>query len=111
MKVKNDFLKFGTFTIKDGSHIRFWEDKWLGNMPLCDQYPQHYNIAWKKQDTVAEILSTEIPNISWKRDLIGPKLVMWNNLVARLANINLTGEGDEFNWNLDPTCVFSVKTH
>jgi hypothetical protein len=36
---------------------------------------------------------------------------MWNNLVARLANINLTDEGDEFKWSLDPTGVFSVKTH
>jgi hypothetical protein len=65
MKVKNEFLKFGTFTIKDGSQIRFWEDKWLGNRTLCDQYPQLYNIARKKQDTVAELLSTEILNISW----------------------------------------------
>jgi hypothetical protein len=111
MKVKNDFLKFGTFTIKDGSQIRFWEDKWLVNMPLRDQYPQLYNIARKKQDTVAEVLSTEIPNISWRRDLIGPKLVIWDNLVARLANINLTDEGDEFKWSLDPTGIFSVKTH
>jgi hypothetical protein len=111
MKVKNDFLKFGTFTIKDESQIRFWEDKWLGNRPLRDQYPQLYNIARKKQDTVAEVLSTEIPSISWRRDLIVPKLVMWNNLVARLANINLTDEGDEFKWSLDPTGVFSVKTH
>jgi hypothetical protein len=76
MKVKNEFLKFGTFTIKDGSQIRFWEDKWLGNRTLCVQYPQLYNIVRKKQDTVAELLSTEILNISWWRDLIGPKLVM-----------------------------------
>ena len=26
MKVKNDFLKFGSFIIKDGSQIRFWKD-------------------------------------------------------------------------------------
>jgi hypothetical protein len=36
---------------------------------------------------------------------------MWNNLVARLANINLTDEGDGFKWSLDPTGVFSMKTH
>jgi hypothetical protein len=26
MKVKRDFLRFGTFIIKDGSQVRFWED-------------------------------------------------------------------------------------
>jgi len=64
MKVKRDFLRFGTFIIKDGSQVRFWEDIWLGNRSLRDQYPQLYNIVRKKQDT-ADVLSTQIPNLSW----------------------------------------------
>ena len=111
MKVTRDFLRFGTFLIKDGSQVRFWEDSWLGNSPLCDQYPQLYNIVRKKQDTVADVLSTQIPNLSWRRDLIGNKLVMWNNLVSRLSTIVLSQERDEFKWNLDQTGVFSVKSH
>ena len=76
MKVKRDFLRFGTFIIKDGSQVRFWKDTWLGNSPLRDQYPQLYNIVRKKQDMVADVLNTQIPNLSWRRDLIGNKLVM-----------------------------------
>ena len=53
MKAKANFLKFGTFIIKDGSQIRFWEDTWFGNRSLREQYPQLYNIVRKKQDTVA----------------------------------------------------------
>jgi len=111
MKVTRDFLRFGTFVIKDGSQVRFWEDTWLENSPLRDQYPQLYNIVRKKQDTVADVLSTQIPNLSWRRDLIGNKLVMWNNLVSRLSTIVLSQEKDEFKWNLDQTGVFSVKSH
>ena len=48
MKVKANFLKFGIFIIKDGSQIRFWEDAWLGNRSLHEQYPQLYNIVRKK---------------------------------------------------------------
>ena len=48
MKVKTNFLKFGTFIIKDVSQIRFWEDAWLGNRSLHEQYPQLYNIVRKK---------------------------------------------------------------
>jgi hypothetical protein len=29
MKVKQDFLRFGTFNIQSGSEVRFWEDIWL----------------------------------------------------------------------------------
>ena len=96
MKVKRDFLRFGNFVIKDRSQVRFWEDIWLGNSPLREQYPQLYNIVRKKQDMVAEVLRTPSPNLSWRRDLIGSKLVMWNNLVSRLANVVLTHDRDEF---------------
>ena len=71
MKVKSNFLRFGSFTIKSGAQIRFWEDIWLGNRPLCQQYPQLYNMVRKKRDTVGEVLSTPSPNLSWRRDIIG----------------------------------------
>ena len=111
MKVKANFLKFGTFIIKDGSQIRFWEDEWLGNRSLREQYPQLNNIVRKKQDTVAEVLSSGTPNLSWRRDLIGSKLVMWNNLTARLTNITLNHERDDFKWNLNQAGVFTIKSH
>ena len=97
--------------MKDGSQVRFCEDSWLGNSPLRDQYPQLYNIVIKKQDTVDDVLSTQIPNISWRRDLVGNKLVMWNNLVPGPSTIVLSLERDDFKWNLDRTGVFSVKSH
>ena len=86
-------------------------DIWLGNRSLREQYPQLYNIVRKKQYTVAEVLRTQAPNLSWRRDQIGNKLAMWNNLVSRLATVVLSQERDEFKWNLDQTCVFSVKSH
>ena len=54
---------------------------------------------------MAEVLSSDTPNLSWRRDLIGSKLVMWNNLAARLSNITLNNEQDEFKWNLDQVGV------
>jgi len=97
--------------IKDRSQARFWEDIWLGNTPLREQYPQIYNIARGNQDTVEAVLSASPPNVSWWRDHFGNKLVMWNNLASRLATIALTQEDDEFTWNLNSIGVFSVKSH
>jgi hypothetical protein len=111
MKEKREFLRFGTFIIRDGSQIRFWEDKWLGNATLREQYPCLYNIVIHKQDTVAEVLSTSPPNFSWSRDLIGQNLAAWNELIPRIANIVLCHERDEFKWNLHPNGKFSVKSH
>jgi len=64
MKMKQEFLEFGTFIVKDGSQVRFWEDRWIGNITLREHYPKLYNIASKKHDTMADVLNTQIPNIS-----------------------------------------------
>ena len=66
MKVKQDFLRFGTFKINNGTQVRFWEDRWLGNQPLKDQYPGLYSIVRHKFKTIAEVMTTEQPNISWR---------------------------------------------
>jgi hypothetical protein len=38
MNVKDTFLGFGHFNVKDGSQTRFWVDTWLGNKPLKDKF-------------------------------------------------------------------------
>jgi hypothetical protein len=50
-------------------------------------------------------------NVSWRRDLIGPILVAWNNLLSRIANLVLTQDQDKFHWNLTQNGEFSVKSH
>ena len=61
---------------------------------------------------VADVLSTPLLNVSWRRDLIGDKLVMWNNLISRLTTVELSQEeDDEFRWKLDWSGTFSVKSH
>jgi hypothetical protein len=45
MKVRQEFFQYGIFIIQNGSQIRFWEDRWLGNRTLRDQYFGLYNIA------------------------------------------------------------------
>jgi hypothetical protein len=81
MKVKSDFLRFRTFSIKNGAQIKFWEDQWLGTSTLSEQYPYLYHIVRHKQATEAEVFSSSPVNFSWRRDLIRPKLVAWNELL------------------------------
>ena len=56
MATKKVFFCFGVFKIKDGSEIRFWDDTWLGNTTLRDQYPALYNIVRHKGDTLATVM-------------------------------------------------------
>ena len=45
MATKKFFFQHGSFSIRDGSEIRFWEDKWLGQSTLREQYPALYTIV------------------------------------------------------------------
>ena len=80
MKVKFDFLKCGTFRVENGSQIRFWKDKWLGDETLMDQYPDLFWIVHGKHDTVAHILSFIPLNVSFRRPIVGQRLLQWHGL-------------------------------
>ncbi|WVZ90623.1 hypothetical protein U9M48_036908 [Paspalum notatum var. saurae] len=110
LRAKWDFLRFSSFQVRNGSQVLFWEDIWLGPTPLRSQYPSLYNIARPKSTTIAEVLSSSPTNLSWRRDLVGPKLVAWNHLLPRIANIDLSQEPDHFHLNLTQNGVFSVKS-
>ena len=53
---------------------------------------------------MGKVLSTPNSNLTWRRDLIGSKLVMWNNLASCFATVALINLG-----RLDG--CFQVKSH
>jgi hypothetical protein len=75
--------------VRDGSKIRFWEDKWLGNATPEEQYPAFYNIVSHKSDTLAKVMETSAPNVSFRRSLIGPRQASWNDLLQQLDSVHL----------------------
>ena len=110
MKVKDTFLGLGSFILKEGKQIRFWEDVWIGNQPFKVQYPSLYNLVCKRSDTIANVFETIPLYISFRRALVGHNLVSWHSLVSRLVNIQLTNEKDVLKWNLTSSGLFSVES-
>jgi hypothetical protein len=110
MATNNFFFRLGSFSIKDGLEIRFWKDRWLGNTTLHEQYPLLYDIVCHKGDTITKVMEESPPNMTFRRDLSGQRLVSWNSLVQRLAHIHLQDGHDEFRWNLHKNRKFSVAS-
>ena len=104
---KKYFFQYGSFSIKDGSKIRFWEDKWLGNATLREQYPALYNIVRHKSDTLAKVMETFPPNVSFRQSLFVRRQAFWNALIQRLAVVQ---GSDEFRWNLNGNGKFTVDS-
>jgi hypothetical protein len=72
--------------------------------------PNLFNIVRKKQATVANVLNSTPLNVSFRRALVGNKLLEWQSLVVRVAFINLNEGCDTFIWNLNNNDLFSVKS-
>jgi hypothetical protein len=110
MGVKDDLFKRGSFVIGDGLGTHFWEDVWLGNISLANQYPILYNIVKTKNVLVADVLNQYPLNIRFNRLLVGDKWDDWVHLVSRIMNVHLSNEPDRFKWHLTTTGLFSVKS-
>ena len=110
MVTKKYLFSYGSFSIKDGSKIRFQEDKWLGNATLREQYPALYNIVRHKGDTIAMVMESFLPNVTFRTDLIGPRLQSQYILLQRLSMVQLSHGSDVFRWNLYGNGKFSVES-
>jgi len=110
LKIKDEVLAKCSFTIKDGSKTRLWDDVWEGQMPFKDKYPSLYKIMRHPHATVASVLATRPLNLYFRRALVGNKLVEWQNLLAQIAHIQLVGGSDTFKWNLTISGSFTVRS-
>jgi hypothetical protein len=110
MKLKEDFFERGSFTIGNGENARFWEDTWLGNTPLANQYPSLYTIAQRKQVSVATVMSQTPLNIGFRQALTGTRANRWLHLCTRLLDVQLTSQPDVFKWGLTKSGLYSVKS-
>jgi hypothetical protein len=82
MATKKHFFRFGSFLIKGGSKIRFWEDKWLGNTTRWEQYPALYDIVRHKGDKIAKVMEAFPPNVTFRHDL----LLMCMEIIGVVSN-------------------------
>jgi hypothetical protein len=110
MKVKEDFLSRGSFAVGNGEDTRFWEDTWLGNKSLAQQYPSLYNIVHRKNVSVSNVLNQTPLNITFCRTLTDNRWRLWLQLVQRLMHIQLNDEKDTFVWGLTTSGAFTVKS-
>ena len=49
-------------------------------------------------------------NVAFRRSLVGVNLQAWHDVVAMVANVQLTNQRDRFVWGLHQNRLFSVKS-
>jgi hypothetical protein len=89
---------------------KFWEDSWLGDKPLAQQYPSLYNIVQWKQVSIANVLNHNPLNISFRRSLSDNRWFQRLHLIQRLTNAQLNNKKDKFVWEPTTSSQFTVKS-
>jgi hypothetical protein len=84
--------------------------RWPCHTTLREQYPCLYNIVCHKSDGISMVIETPSPNVTFRRELLGCKLLAWNALLQCLDNVQLLPGVDEFLWNLHMNGKFSVDS-
>ncbi len=110
IKVKDTFLDMSSYIVNNRKQIRFWEDKWLGNLAFKDKYPSLYSIVRRKSSTIANFMRYVPLNVSFRRSLVGQNLTYWHELCASIVHIQLNQSSDSFRWNYHQNIIFSVRS-
>ncbi|WVZ96532.1 hypothetical protein U9M48_042161 [Paspalum notatum var. saurae] len=82
----------------------------VGSNPLKDQFLSLYNKVHYPHKTVENVFSQMPINITFRRSLVGDKLIAWHNLLAKIANVQLSNGRDAFTWELHRHGHFSVRS-
>lgn len=94
----------------DGKTTRFWEDSWLGNVPLCSKFHRLYNVNTSFNITVAEVIGGSWDNIKFRRRLLGDLADAWQQLQDLCEDVVLSEERDKCVWTLTTSGEFTVRS-
>ncbi|GJU33638.1 reverse transcriptase domain, reverse transcriptase zinc-binding domain protein [Tanacetum coccineum] len=91
--------------VGNGSDIRFWADKWVGGVRLCDRFPRLYHLDSSKEGRVAE-KGKWVDNVwswewVWVRNLRGRVCKDFEELQELLQNVVIKFDcRDRWRWAL-----------
>ncbi|XP_058759056.1 uncharacterized protein LOC131632298 [Vicia villosa] len=123
--IDNGFSGCFNCSCKNGMDVLFWLNKWLGEQPLCTEFPDLYELSNWKHCTVAEVLVRIGGSVRW--DFGGlfsaGSTHGFSNTVAETASPNWTrfcdrirgfipseNGCDTFSWSLDEDKDFTVAS-
>uniref|UniRef100_A0A2N9G750 DDT domain-containing protein n=1 Tax=Fagus sylvatica TaxID=28930 RepID=A0A2N9G750_FAGSY len=64
-------LKHISYTVGDGSRLRFWHDVWCGDLPLRSQFPSLFQLARAPEATVADLCHFQESGREWQTPFAG----------------------------------------
>jgi hypothetical protein len=113
VKVRWKLKWCSTSQVGDGRQTRFWEDTWLGRVPLKLIFPGLYNISDRKNDLVSDCYKQGEWVTKFRRSFGPEDVAQWADLLSMLNIVELQRDGverDKFRWCLEKSGWYSTKS-
>lgn len=77
-----------------GSRVRFWEDRWCLDEPLCVRYPDLFVLSRKQQCFICDIVEVVDNGVQWNLDFqrrfTDSEIVSMTRLLSILDNFRVS---------------------
>ncbi|WMV10212.1 hypothetical protein MTR67_003597 [Solanum verrucosum] len=97
--------------VGNGRKTLFWNDTWMGQTPLRQQFPDIYILNQQKMATIVEVRNEQGWNLIFRRflnDWEVERMTQFYNTLEQAKN--LTCEEDKLTWKLEKDGKFKVKS-
>jgi hypothetical protein len=115
--VWSDFVAHVDFEVGVGDRIRFWIDRWCGDRPLMDVFPDLYVCASNRQATIDSILTRSASgsrsdwNVQFVRNFNDWEVEGVASFFELLhSQSSFRGGGDGLRWRLKGNGIFYVRS-
>ncbi len=99
-----------SYKIGDGKSTKFWDDVWLGEIPLKIAFPYIYKICSDPGKTVHQMYDNGQWRIDLRRSLGENDIDEWSELQGNLTEVQLNSDKDVMQWKLNKFGKFSTKS-
>nr|GEW46459.1 RNA-directed DNA polymerase, eukaryota, reverse transcriptase zinc-binding domain protein [Tanacetum cinerariifolium] len=106
-----DLHNFCKLVVSNGNTIKFWHDKWYGDVCFKDKFHRCFNLELQKDILVALKLQSNDFALSFRRrPRSGIEESQFCELSSLLASVGLSNAEDRWSWSLSGHGEFSVKS-
>ena len=111
------FCTFSKFSVRNGEHAIFWENRWIDGITLKYSLSNLYDLAVGKKLTVAKVYSKHRRNYLGLFMPFDPNTPLANKIFHQLLEFNaileslvLSSENDAMSWSVSSNKLYSVKS-
>ncbi|GKC09089.1 reverse transcriptase domain, reverse transcriptase zinc-binding domain protein [Tanacetum coccineum] len=109
-----DFSSSFVGEVGNGRDIRFWTDRWVGGVRLCDRFPRLYHLDRRKEGMMAEkgnwVEGAWCWEWEWVRDLRGRVYKEFEDFQILIQNMVIMFDcRDRWRWTLHKSGDFILK--